>query len=145
MVSVVAIGLAACSASDITGAGGGSDSTYYTDPASPHLIGTAPVTYNGTLEGNTSNLAGRGFYKINIAAGGQYNFTLSDFSPADVDMLVLDHPLVDMGYEILCLGMTYDTPESCTITSSDTATLTEVYIYLDNLDPEPVNFTLTVD
>lgn len=138
--SLIAITATACDSGGGGGGGGGGDANDYNNPLS---IGTAPATYNGSVDGYPTTL-GENFITVDIAAGGQYNITLSNFT-TNLDLHVFNKPFTDQNIVMLCQSLTLSPVETCTVTDVDTATLTKLYINVSNYDDATSNYTLTVN
>ena len=137
LIMLATLSLSACDQS-----GGGTNASDYTNPVS---IGSAPTTYNGHVDAYIyGTSAGESFYYVDIAAGGAYNITLSNFT-TDLDLYVFDKPFTDASTSELCSSWTSNSVESCSVTAGQTATLTRLYIYVTNWDATATDHTLAVN
>lgn len=137
-IFIVILATVSLSACDTSSSGDASDLN------NPVGIGTAPTTYNGHVTAYGGGTTGESFYYVDIAAGGQYTITLSNYT-TDLDLFVIDKPFTDASASILCGSASYATTESCTVTAAQTATLTKLYIYVTNWDATASDLTLAVN
>ncbi|MDH5360272.1 MAG: hypothetical protein OEX03_06895 [Gammaproteobacteria bacterium] len=131
---LIAVGLSACEAE---GSGAASDIN------NPLALGMAPVTHNGSITGYPTT-AGENYYVVDIAAGGQYDITLSNFT-TDLDLLVFDKAFTDVSKAILCSSAGTTSVETCMVSAVQTATLTKLYVYVTNWEDANSNLTLSIN
>lgn len=117
----------------------------------PVAMGTAPISYPGTVSGYVPGVSsGNKYYYLDISPGAAY--TLNVPTSSAIDVYVYDKPFTDPTATSLCQwfgsvntsSSSSPTAPHCSLTATQTQTLSRVYILISNWSGSSVSFTLDI-